>query len=360
MKTSKIYIYLYKTKIYYMIISLLILTATVQIVDFIELTQENINNENFSFNDIILMSFLKMPFLINEILPFVIIISTSFYFKNLIDNNELVSIRNLGLSIIDIFYPVGFAVLTLGLFALFFLNPISSISMNYLQEIKTLDKTSSIIKLSGDDIWIKNQLNNKILYINAKEMNIKKMILTDVMIIDNNNDEQKLYFAENAQIFEKYMKLNKVNEKNIKLNKNDKYNFKNIEINFVQKDILNSLQYYKYTPFYKYYEYATSMKKLNYLSTDMILYFLSEIIKPILLISICFVVTGYVAKFKRNENFFKTIFISILIGFVIFLIDKIIYSINVNNMFYYFIITITIPLISLILGTILMLRVEKG
>ena len=48
MKTSKIYIYLYKTKIYYMIISLLILTATVQIVDFIELTQENINNENFS------------------------------------------------------------------------------------------------------------------------------------------------------------------------------------------------------------------------------------------------------------------------------------------------------------------------
>ena len=126
MKTSKIYIYLYKTKIYYMIISLLILTATVQIVDFIELTQENISNDNFSFNDIILMSFLKMPFLINEILPFIIIISTSFYFKNLIDNNELISIRNLGLSIIDIFYPVAFAVLTLGLFALFFLNPISS------------------------------------------------------------------------------------------------------------------------------------------------------------------------------------------------------------------------------------------
>ena len=112
MKTTKIFLYLYKTKIIYIIISLIILTITVQIVDFIELTQANINKSNFSFNDILKMSFLKMPFLINEILPFVVIISTSFYFKSLIDNNELVSIRNLGLSIFSIFYPVAFAVLT--------------------------------------------------------------------------------------------------------------------------------------------------------------------------------------------------------------------------------------------------------
>ena len=121
MKTKKIFIYLYKTKITYIVISLIILTITVQIVDFIELTQANINKSNFSFNDIIKMSFLKMPFLINEILPFVIIISTSFYFKSLIDNNELVSIRNLGLSIFNIFYPVAFAVLTIGIFSLIFL-----------------------------------------------------------------------------------------------------------------------------------------------------------------------------------------------------------------------------------------------
>ena len=102
MKTTKIFFYLYKTKIIYICISLIILSLTVQIVDFIELTQENINKINFSIKDIIFMSFLKMPFLINEILPFVIIISTSFYFKNLIDNNELVAMRNLGLSILNI------------------------------------------------------------------------------------------------------------------------------------------------------------------------------------------------------------------------------------------------------------------
>ena len=70
MKISKIFFYLYKTKIIYIIVSLIILTITVQIVDFIELTQAHINDKNFTFNDILKMSFLKMPFLINEIMPF--------------------------------------------------------------------------------------------------------------------------------------------------------------------------------------------------------------------------------------------------------------------------------------------------
>tara|TARA_Y100000590_G_C15715201_1_gene1011644 strand:+ start:152 stop:1234 length:1083 start_codon:yes stop_codon:yes gene_type:complete len=360
MKTKKIFIYLYKTKITYIVISLIILTITVQIVDFIELTQANINKSNFSFNDIIKMSFLKMPFLINEILPFVIIISTSFYFKSLIDNNELVSIRNLGLSIFNIFYPVAFAVLSISIFSLFILNPISSISMSYLQKISDNNKKSSLIKLSNDNIWIKNKINNKVLYINAKNINIKNMLLTDIMIIDNTHNNQKLYFAEKGKINEEFILLNKVQETDIKHNKNKSYDYKNIKINFNQKDILNSLQYYKYTPFYKYYNYVNSMKKLNYLSSEIILYFLSEIFKPILLISISFVVTGYVAKFKRNENFFKTIFIAIGIGFIIFFIDKIIYSINAKNILTYIFIILAIPLTSIILGIIFMLRVEKG
>ena len=360
MKPSKIFFYLFRTKLIYILISLIILTITVQIVDFIELTQSHINDENISFKEIIKMSFLKMPYLINETFPFVIIISTAFYFKNLIDNNELVSIRNVGLSILDIFYPVALAVLVMGIFSLTVINPISSISMNYLQNISNKNDSSSVINLSNDNIWIKNKLEDRILYINAKKMNIKKMQLTDVMIIDNYSENKKIYFAKNSIIKQKFMTLNDVHETNINSNKNTKYDYKNIEINFVQQDILNALKYYKYTPFFKYYNYAMSMKKLNYLSSEIILYFLSEIFKPLLLISISFVVTGYVAKFKRNENFFKTIFIAITIGFIIFLIDKMIYSINTNNIFLYFVITLTIPIISIVLGTIFMLRVEKG
>ena len=43
-----------------------------------------------------------------------------------------------------------------------------------------------------------------------------------------------------------------------------------------------------------------------------------------------FVVLGYSAKFKRNENFFKILFIAILIRFAIFLMREIIFKITLS------------------------------
>ena len=186
------------------------------------------------------------------------------------------------------------------------------------------------------------------------------MLLTEVMIIDNSINNKKIFTAEKGLIKKKYLELYNINEIDINKNNNKEYKTKNIKINFNQQDILNSVKYYKYIPFYNYYNYSKSMKKLNYLTPDIILYFLSELFKPFLLISISFVVTGYVSKFKRNESFFKTIFIAIIIGFILFLINKLIYSININSWLYYPIVILTIPSISIILGTILILRVEKS
>ena len=39
---------------------------------------------------------------------------------------------------------------------------------------------------------------------------------------------------------------------------------------------------------------------------------------------------GFTAKFQRNENFFKVLFISIAIGFIIFLSKEIIIKLTIN------------------------------
>ena len=66
-----------------------------------------------------------MPTIVNEIIPFVIIISISFLFRYLINNNELTSMRNIGYSIFDIFLPVGIYIFYLG-YLTFVLNPIAT------------------------------------------------------------------------------------------------------------------------------------------------------------------------------------------------------------------------------------------
>ena len=62
------------------------------------------------------LSILKLPTSMQEIVPFAVIISTAFFYRNLVTNNELISMRNIGYSIIDIYKPVCFAIFLIGIF----------------------------------------------------------------------------------------------------------------------------------------------------------------------------------------------------------------------------------------------------
>ncbi len=85
-----------------------------------------LDNENNNIYNYFYLSIIKIPSIINETIPFIIIIAIAFLFRNLINNNELISIRNVGKSIFDVFLPIGTAILTIGLFILVFINPLST------------------------------------------------------------------------------------------------------------------------------------------------------------------------------------------------------------------------------------------
>ena len=68
---------------------------------------------------------------------------------------------------------------------------------------------------------------------------------------------------------------------------------------------------------------------------------------------------GFSVKFKRNENFFKVLFTSILIGFLIFLLKEIATTLTtkmeISFIFSYFIIF----MFPLIIGLYQMIRIES-
>ena len=116
----------------------------------------------------------------------------------------------------------------------------------------------------------------------------------------------------------------------------------NLNFNFSKENILNSIVNFKNVPFYDYLNHTTILKKFNLYSSEIGLYYLSEILKPLFLVMLAFVVLGFSGKFKRNENFFKILFIAILIGFLIFFLRELIFkltlSLDINFFFSYSII----------------------
>ena len=217
------------------------------------------------------------------------------------------------------------------------------------------------INIKNNEIWIKNIKNeNEKYFIHISNIDLENMTTQNIKIIAINNKNNLFYSAKKGKFNDKNFELNDVIVFDVN---NDNY-IKNkkiiLKMNFNNKDLTGSILNYKFIPFYNYNEHLKSLKKFNLYSSEISLYYLSEILKPFFLVAIGFVVMGFSGKFKRNENFFKVLFISILIGFFIFLFKIIIFNYtgksNINFIYSYLVILI----LPLLLGLYKVVTIERN
>ena len=191
---NKIFIYLFTMKIKYIVINTLFLGLFIQLINLLEISKIK-KKKNSGIYSILFLSILKLPTLIIEIMPFVIVISTSFVYRNLITNNELISMRNIGYSIIDVFKPIGFSVLLFGFIILIIINPISAFSEKKFDELSSKQAMNLYsIKFINKGMWIKNKLNeNENNYIMISDINLDNMNAKGIKILNtkekSNGDE---------------------------------------------------------------------------------------------------------------------------------------------------------------------------
>ena len=357
MKIINFYLFTLASK--YILINLIIITILVLFLNLLEISRI-LEKDNTTLGFFLLLSLLKLPTIISEIIPFVVILSIAFLFKNLITNNELISIRNMGFSILDIFKPIAIAIFLFGLFILLFINPLAAKFENNFNNLTSKKYPNMYsIKFINEGMWIKNisEDNNKN-YINISKINLDNMNAEEIKILNINNKFNKIIIAEKGQIIDKIFKLQNVSILNINNDKFEKVEFYNLILNFDKSNIIDSILNFKFIPFYKYKKHVNNLKKFNLHSSEVSLYYLSEILKPIFLVIIGFTVMGFSGKFKRNENFFKVLFISILIGFLIFLLKEIVTALTttmeISFIFSYFIIF----MFPLTIGLYQMIRIE--
>ena len=197
---NKINYYLFNLTNRYLIINFFIISIFIIFINFLELSRVISENDKNLFN-FLYLSFLKFPSILNEIVPFVTIISISFLIRNLINNNEFVSMRNLGYSIFDIFLPIAVSVFLVGLFFLLFLNPLS-VFMESKYELRLDKKENSLysIKISDKEMWIKNQIDEfNSSFINIKNIDLKDMKANDIKILLISNNSNKFILAEKGE-----------------------------------------------------------------------------------------------------------------------------------------------------------------
>ncbi len=166
--------------------------SIVFLFDFSELLRRASTRTHISLPMIAQMAFLKLPFLVQHLLPFIVLFSSMFTLWRLNRSNEIVVIRAAGVSIWQMLAPFIVLGLLIGGLDLMVVNPFAS---SLLSRYKSLNEEyfsgetgQSSVMESG--IWLRRNEADRSFVLKVGRVDTTQQTMHDVMILEYSRDDQ--------------------------------------------------------------------------------------------------------------------------------------------------------------------------
>ena len=150
----------------------------------------------------VLLTSLKVPSLLHNMLPFIVLISGIWFFLKIKKNDEITAMKVSGMSNLSVILIPGIISVLLGIIFVTFINPITSISLKKYEMIKgdyERDK-DYLAAVTKNGIWIKDKNNNKNNIIRASNLNNENLMNLTIYEFDKDNNFVKRIEADYANI----------------------------------------------------------------------------------------------------------------------------------------------------------------
>ncbi len=183
----------------------LIFASLIFVLNILEEIKFFSNTEDIGVSYAIMLTILNLPSVLFEIFPFIVLITTQFFFIKFQNNSEILIFKNNGVNNIKIISFISFIVFLIGIFIITIFHMISSsmkysyleFKNNYTQDNKYL----AVINENG--LWIKDKVGEKTLIIHSEK--IEKNVLKNIVITvyDDEFKNENSIIAKKAEITSK-------------------------------------------------------------------------------------------------------------------------------------------------------------
>ena len=136
----------------------------------------------------IFLTFLNIPSIIFDIFPFIFLITAQFAFIRLMDQNEIIVLKNFGLDNLKIIKILSILSFSIGLIIItIYYNFSSSLKYSYLNLKNSYSKDNKYLAvITENGIWIKDEVEENINIINAYTFKNKNLYDVDILQFDKN------------------------------------------------------------------------------------------------------------------------------------------------------------------------------
>ena len=210
------------------------------------------------------LSLLNTPSTIFEMLPFILLITTQLFFIKLFNNNEIEIFKYSGTKNSKIITTVSIVTFVGGIIFISLFYNFSSSFKNFYLEIKSKYTSDGkyLAVITNNGLWIKDEINDKILIVNSSEIKQNFLINNFITEFDSEYNVIRNLRSEKIDITSSKWKVNKA-----RIYEKNNYEIKNLVIldtNFDYKRIQSLYSNLSSLNFLQLYELRENYKKLNY------------------------------------------------------------------------------------------------
>lgn len=341
-----------------------VLVGVIVLFDSLEIIRRSYSRD-IPFGVVLEMVMMKLPSLIQKIIPFAILLGGILAFARLTRTSELVVTRAAGVSVWQFLAPAIIISILLGIFIMAVFNPLSAVMLSRYEQVeaKYFRGNSSMLSVSSTGLWLRqrSEENSTKTIIHALHVSHQDMKLYDVtFFLFKENDEFDLRLdAKSAELEDGYWYIKDgvmLEPGKIAGNVAD---YK-LETNLSAYQIQESFSPPGTISFWELPGFIRTLKEAGFSALRHSLYWHSVLVTPFLLVAMVLFAAAFSLRSPRQGRTGAMMAGGILAGFIIYFISDLVSAIGLSGSIPVFMAAWVPVIISLLLGVSLMLHLEDG
>jgi lipopolysaccharide export system permease protein len=283
------------------------------------------SKKDLKFIFFLIFTILKIPNVLINLFPFIVLFGGIVFYLKIYNHNEVISLRTMGYSNIQIILIPALTSFVLGYLIIFLIVPFSSSMLKYYEELRSeYNDTKNLVFVNQTGIWIldKNEKEKNIIRIEKISKDFSTINQVTIYNYDISNNFIKRIDASDGIINEKNWQLSNVhivstNKKNNKDNYLNRYNYtSNININELKNIYKNT----ETTSLLDINKEMLILEDKGYSTTELRIRYQKLISFPIYLLAMSILSGLMIINLGKTSNYLKYgsygVIISILIYFL--------------------------------------------
>ena len=347
-----------------LLLAFMIVTAIIMLVDFVEGSRNLGSDSNVSSFELLLLTLMKAPTLIEQTIPFVVLFGVMGALYNLNRRSELIVMRASGVSAWRFLRPVIYVTMLLGIGWALLFNPMASRLMAQHDSLRENFGASS--HMIDKEIWLREGNEASQTVIRAEGLDVTKRTLSQATFYQLDLDGSgrtvfsRRFDAQSARLAAQgYWELTDVIENAPGAIKRELQTV-SLPTQITQEQLDEAGEVESIPPFWSLPAAIKENEQAGFSALALRMQFNKLLALPIMLIAMTFIAAGVSMHLTRQGGTFRLLISGAALGFAVYFADSVVTAFGEVAIVPVVLAAWTVPLFVLLAGISYLAKVEDG